>query len=254
VPVDPNERLREADRLFATCMALVRQTTHPDRAFLPFDKDEREAYFWLVEHLDLLTEQLRKSIVADAGNILGRWADLPKSPLGSQKDEIRLFLSVWQGLPKGVTNRVIKQVFRKNHTWLGHNAGDIRWVREIYPAIGDKHARAALYEGIAGGASAFGTVDDPDKLLVHAECLAVYARHEYVLLDYKLGTVTRAYQQLAADGVPDDKHNVMNEIATVIASIPDMVARREAAVEERRRELDRMFRWNSDLEPESKAA
>lgn len=252
LPNDPDKRMRETDPLYATCIARKLSVVDPHHVFMPY-RDDRKQLLWLFDNISLLSNPLKKAAVKHASILLTRWAKGPRDVVVRLDDHVRIFFAVWRDLPKSVVNRVISYVFRKCGHWLGSDAGDIRWIREIYPNIENKTAKEHMLRGIDHGASAYGTTC-PDILLVNAACLEIYARRGRVLLDYKLETVIKAHHDIIANGVPADKQKVMEEVATLIASVPDIIASRMAEAERRRLEWERKFTWNSGLDDASAAA
>jgi hypothetical protein len=252
LPNDPDKRMRETDPLYATCIARKLSVVDPSHVFMPY-RDDRKPLLWLFDNISLVPKPLKKAAVKHASILLDRWAKGPRDVVVRLDDHVRIFFAVWQDLPKSVLNRVISHVFRKCGHWLGNDAADIRWIREIYPNLENETARENMFRGIDHGASGSGTTC-PDILLVNAACLQLYARRERVLLDYKLETVSKAYQRLVANGVPADKQKVMEEAEALIASVPEIIAARMAEAERRRLEWDRKFTRNNGLEETGAAA
>lgn len=252
LPNDPDKRMRETDPLYATCIARKLSMVDPSHVFMPY-RDDRKPLLWLFDNISLLSKPLKKAAVKHASILLTRWAKGPRDVVVRLDDHVRIFFAVWQDLPKSVLNRVISYMFRKCGYWLGSDAGDIRWIREIYPNIENETAREHMFRGIDHGASASGTTC-PDILLVNAACLQIYAMQGRVLLDYKLETVIKAHQSLVANGVPADKQKVMEEVEELIASVPDIIAARKAEAERRRLAWERKFTRNNGLEEASVAA
>lgn len=252
LPEDPEQRMRETDVLYATCLVRKLSAMEPGNVVMPF-RDDRKPLLWLFDNISLVPQSLKKAAVKHASMLLDRWSKGPRDLLVKMDDHVRIFFAVWRDLSKGVMNRVISHVFRKCGYWLGRDAGDIRWVRDVYPHLANEKAREFLFRGIDHGASASATTC-PDILLVNAACLEIYARRERILLDFKLERVTEVYQRLVAEGVPFDKQKVMNEIETLIASIPEIVASRRAEAERQRLEWERKFTRNKDLDQISAAA
>jgi hypothetical protein len=225
----------------------------PGNVVMPY-RDDRKPLLWLFDNIALVPPNLKKAAVKHASILLDRWAKGPRDHLVRLDDQVRIFFAVWRDLPKSVLNRVVSHVFRKCTYWLGNDAADIRWVREVYPHLENERAREHLFRGIDHGAGASSTTTCPDILLVNAACLQIYAKRERVLLDYKLEKTREAYQRLVANGVPVDKQNVMNEIETLIESVPEIIAARRAEADRRRLEWERKFTRNNNLDDVGAAA
>jgi hypothetical protein len=244
--------MRETDALYAACLVRKLSAMEPAHVVMPY-RDDRKSLLWLFDNISLLPQSLMKAAVKHASILLDRWSKGSRDFLVKTDDHVRIFFSVWRDLPKSVLNRVVSYVFRKCRYWLGRDADDIRWIREVFPFLENDKAKEAMFRGIDHGANAL-TTTCPDILLVNALCLQIYARQQRVLLDYRLETLKQAYQKLVATDVSADKRNVMNEVETLIASIPEIVAARRAEAERLHLEWTRKFTRNNDLDETSAAA
>jgi hypothetical protein len=252
LPEDPAHRMRETDALYAACLVRKLSAMEPTHVVMPY-RDDRKSLLWLYDNIALVPQSLRKAAAKHASILLDRWSKGSRDFLVKTDDHVRIFFAVWRHLPKSVLNRVVSYVFRKCRYWLGRDADDIRWIREVFPFLENDKAKDAMFHGIDHGANAL-TTTCPDILLVNALCLQIYARQQRVLIDYRLETLKEAYHKLVATDVSADKRNVMNEVETLIASIPEIVAARRAEAERIHLEWTRKFTRNNDLDETSAAA
>jgi hypothetical protein len=246
LPDDPTARLNEANILYLACLAIRLSAVQPAHVHMPW-RDERKPLVWLFENLSHLSPRQRKNAIRHASILLDQWTKGPRD-IGVRQDEhVAIFFAVWQDLPKGILNRVIRHVFRKCSYWLGHHGSDIQWIRAIYPSLENQKMKDAMYRGIQHGAYAASTTC-PDVLLVNAVCLQVYARlSNLILLDHKVETIRRTYQKLMDCGIADDKKSVMAEVAELIETVPDIVEERRLEAERVRLEWEKKFKWASNL-------
>lgn len=243
LPEYPAMRIRETDTLYARSMARGAFAVHEDDVRMPYDS-ERARLLWLYDNLALLDPKGHKAAIRHATRLLDRWAKMPQSLMGKMDDHIHLFFCVKSHLKPALVGRIVSHVFRKNRYWLGSSASDLAWVTEVYPSLTNEKFRANLYRGIERGACAYSTVSDPDVLRVNAACLQVYARHDSILLDFKIERIEAAYRELIATELTQDKQEVMIEVREMIDRIPSIILERETEIANRWRRLDEMFSRN----------